>query len=52
VEPLPFKSMRGYPYPENAYPLDREHMDYLLEYNTRHVSGNEAPGYAYRYSAK
>ncbi len=52
VEPLPFKSMRGYPYPENAYPLDREHMDYLLEYNTRHVSANEAPGYAYQYPAK
>ncbi len=49
VEPLPFKSMRGYPYPANNYPLDRYHMEYLLEYNTRHVSGNEAPGYAYRY---
>ena len=49
VEPLPFKSMRGYPYPANNYPLDRDHMEYLLEYNTRHVSGNEAPGYAYRY---
>jgi Flp pilus assembly protein TadD len=52
VEPLPFKSMGGYPYPEKDYPLDREHMDYLLEYNTRHVSGNEAPGYAYRYPAR
>jgi len=49
VEPLPFKSMRGYPYPASAYPMDREHTDYLLEYNTRHVSGNEAPGYAYQY---
>ena len=52
VEPLPFKSMRGYPYQENAYPLDRKHMDYLLEYNTRHVSGNEAPGYWYQYPAR
>ena len=52
VEPLPFKSMRGYPYPEKDYPLDREHMDYLLEYNTRYVSGNEAPGYAYQYPAR
>jgi hypothetical protein len=52
VEPLPFKAMSGYPYRE-SYPLDREHLDYLLEYNTRHVSGNEEPGYAYQYpSAK
>jgi tetratricopeptide (TPR) repeat protein len=48
VEPLPFKAMPGYPYP-GTYPLDREHMDYLLEYNTRHVSGNEESGYAYQY---
>jgi tetratricopeptide (TPR) repeat protein len=49
VEPLPFQAMSGYPYAKNSYPLDRDHLDYLLEYNTRHVSGNEAPGYAYRY---
>ena len=49
VEPLPFQAMSGYPYAKNSYPLDGEHLDYLLEYNTRHVSGNEAPGYAYRY---
>jgi hypothetical protein len=48
VEPLPFKAMPGYPY-RGTYPLDREHMDYLLEYNTRHVSGNEERGYAYQY---
>jgi hypothetical protein len=49
VEPLPFHAMSGYPYAKNSYPLDREHLDYLLEYNTRHMSGNEAPGYAYQY---
>jgi tetratricopeptide (TPR) repeat protein len=48
VDPLPFKAMNGYPYRE-SYPLDREHLDYLLEYNTRHVSGNEEPGYSYQY---
>jgi hypothetical protein len=52
VEPLPYKSMRAYPYPASAYPMDRDHVDYLLEYNTRHVSGNEAPGYAYQYPKK
>jgi tetratricopeptide (TPR) repeat protein len=48
VEPLPFRAMPGYPYP-GSYPMDPKHMDYVLEYNTRHVSGNEAVGYAYRY---
>ena len=42
--------MKSYPYPyHEPYPLDREHLDYLLEYNTRHVSGNEERGYSYQY---
>ena len=49
VEPLPFKSMPGYPY-KGAYPTDREHLDYRLEYNTRHVSGNEEGAYSYKYA--
>jgi tetratricopeptide (TPR) repeat protein len=48
VDPLPFRDMKGYPY-RGSYPLDRQHLDYLLEYNTRHVSGNEERGYAYQY---
>ena len=48
VEPLPFRAMSGYPYP-GQYPLDREHLNYVLEYNTRHVSGNEEHGYSYHY---
>ncbi len=48
VEPLPYRAMKGYPYP-GSYPLDRQHLDYLLEYNTRHVSGNEESGYSYKY---
>jgi hypothetical protein len=48
VEPLPFKAMKGYPY-KQSYPFDAEHLNYLLEYNTRHVSGNEERGYAYQY---
>jgi tetratricopeptide (TPR) repeat protein len=51
VEPLPFRAMRGYPY-RGSYPLDREHLGYLLEYNTRHVSGNEERGYSYQYPPK
>jgi tetratricopeptide (TPR) repeat protein len=51
VEPLPFKAMKGYPY-KQSYPLDPEHLNYLLDYNTRHVSGNEESGYAYRYPSR
>jgi len=48
VEPLPFRSMGKYPY-SGVFPADREHIDYMLKYNTRFVSGNEPRGYAYKY---
>ncbi|MFQ5703005.1 MAG: FG-GAP-like repeat-containing protein [Gemmatimonadales bacterium] len=38
VEPLPFHGMSTYPYRlDEAYPRDREHLDYLEKYNTRKV---------------
>ena len=49
VEPLPFQKMGSYPYPGRSYPLDDDHLNYLLNYNTRHVSGNEPRGYWYEY---
>jgi tetratricopeptide (TPR) repeat protein len=49
VDPLPFRDMRGYPYAGQNFPDDAEHLDYLLEYNTRFMSGNEAAGYSFRY---
>ena len=49
VVPLPFRQMGVYPYPGKAFPLDDVHLNYLLEYNTRYVSGNEARGYAFDY---
>ncbi len=49
VEPLPFRDMRAYPYPDQSFPSDAEHLDYLLEYNTRFMSGNEASGYSFQY---
>jgi hypothetical protein len=49
VDPLPFHDMRTYPYPGRSFPSDAEHMDYLLEYNTRFMSGNEASGYSFQY---
>jgi cytochrome c-type biogenesis protein CcmH/NrfG len=53
VAPLPFLKMGDYPYtPGNAFPLDDAHLNYLLEYNTRHMSGNEQRGYWFDYGAK
>jgi hypothetical protein len=53
VAPLPFLSMGEYPYsPKKSFPLDATHLDYLLEYNTRQMSGNEQRGYWFDYGAK
>jgi tetratricopeptide (TPR) repeat protein len=50
VAPLPFLSMGNYPYSSpKSYPLDDDHLNYLLEYNTRQMSGNEQSGYAFYY---
>ncbi len=49
VEPLPFRAMGTYPYPGKAYPVDDNHFRYLLDYNTRYVSGNEPTGYSFDY---
>ena len=50
VAPLPFLSMGEYPYsPRKTFPLDDAHVNYLLEYNTRHMSGNEQRGYWFDY---
>jgi tetratricopeptide (TPR) repeat protein len=52
VDPLPFRDMSGYPYPaDQSFPLDDPHLNYLLEYNTRYMSGNESRGYAFDYLA-
>jgi len=50
VAPLPFLRMGDYPYPAGrSFPLDDAHLNYLLEYNTRHMSGNEQRGYWFDY---
>jgi tetratricopeptide (TPR) repeat protein len=52
VAPLPFLSMGDYPYtPKKSFPLDDAHVNYLLEYNTRHMSGNEQRGYWFDYGS-
>jgi len=53
VAPLPFLRMDGYPYaPGKSFPLDDAHLNYLLEYNTRHMSGNEQRGYSFDYGKR
>jgi hypothetical protein len=50
VAPLPFLGMGEYPYtPKKSFPLDDAHVNYLLEYNTRQMSGNEQRGYWFDY---
>jgi Flp pilus assembly protein TadD len=51
VAPLPFHGMGVYPYGQSrAYPLDDVHLNYLLRYNTRQVSGDEPKSYRFEYS--
>jgi tetratricopeptide (TPR) repeat protein len=52
VDPLPFRAMETYPYPGKSFPLDDEHLNYFLIYNTRRVSGNEPRGYWYQYQTR
>ncbi len=49
VEPLPFRRMGTYPYQHKSFPSDAQHLDYMLRYNTRFISGNEPRGYAYEF---
>jgi len=50
VEPLPFRGMGTYPYGAGkSFPLDEPHLNDLLNYNTRHLSGNEPRGYSFNY---
>jgi len=51
VVPLPFHAMGVYPYgPGKAYPQDGAHLRYLLQYNTRQVSGEEPKSYRFEFS--
>jgi hypothetical protein len=49
VEPLPFRHMGTYPYPGKSFPSDDDHLNYLLQFNTRFLSGNEPQGYSYSF---
>ena len=50
VDPLPFREMGAYPYPpDKSFPVDDAHLSYILEYNTRYMSGDEPQGYRFDY---
>jgi Flp pilus assembly protein TadD len=51
VGPLPFHTPVPYPYPEGvAYPEDKAHLKYMLEYNTRGVAGPAVDNFLFKYS--
>src|SRR5262249_36509906 len=48
VDPLPFRGMGTYPYPAGkTCPAAR--LDDILNYDTRYMSGHEAPGFQFDY---
>ena len=50
VAPLPFHTPVAYPYPAGvAYPEDRAHIEYMLEYNTRGVAGPAVDNFRFNY---
>ncbi len=50
VTPLPFHTTVPYPYPDGvAYPEDKQHLDYLLKYNTRGVAGPAGETFRFDY---
>lgn len=50
VSPLPTHTLHFYPYPPGiAYPDDLRHLEYLLLYNTRAVSGTPPSTYRFVY---
>lgn len=50
VSPLPIHSLHFYPYPSGvAYPEDLRHLEYVLRYDTRAVSGAAPSTYRFEY---
>ena len=53
VTPFPTHTLASYPYSRGiTYPTDPSHLDYLLRYNTRAVSGQPPVSYRFQYSDK
>jgi tetratricopeptide (TPR) repeat protein len=50
VTPLPFHTPVPYPYPVGVhYPEDKDHIQYMLEYNTRGVAGPAVDSFIFKY---
>ncbi len=50
VRPLPFHGMSQYPYgPDETYPTDPEHQEYLEKYNTRRIDTEAFRRMVFRY---
>jgi hypothetical protein len=41
--------MPKYPYADGGYPQDDLHLNYMLDYNTRFVSGTPSASYYFHY---
>jgi tetratricopeptide (TPR) repeat protein len=51
VSPLPFHTLMPYPYSKGVgYPEDERHLKYLLEYNTRGVTGPAGDSFRFDYT--
>lgn len=50
VDPFPIHTLASYPYAQGTgYPTDPSHLEYLLRYNTRAVSGRPPVSYRFQY---
>jgi tetratricopeptide (TPR) repeat protein len=50
VDPLPFHTLVPYPYPAGTnYPSDDQHLNYLLDFNTRPVAGPAGTAFRFQY---
>ena len=50
VDPFPIHTLASYPYAQGtSYPTDPSHLEYLLRYNTRAVSGRAPVSYRFQY---
>ncbi len=52
VDPLPFHSMKQYPYDPEAFPWSDVHLNDVLNYNTRFFSGAPPKSYSYHYGER
>ena len=52
VDPLPFHSMKQYPYNAETFPWDEVHLNDVLNYNTRFFSGTPPKSYSFHYGER